>query len=116
MSTVYVDSMRDPTPLPGPGYGPFLPMLILAVAVAGWFGFQTVQLWKEHDLLVATITSQEKLFADSQKVRDSLDSLARQIGALADSGNASARLVVDELKRRGITFDPKAPPPTAPTK
>jgi hypothetical protein len=109
MSTVYVDALRDPAP--DPVYGAYLPILILALTVAGWFGFQTVQLWREHDLLVATIASQEKPYADSQKVRDTLEAFTRQIGALADKGNAGARLVVDELKRRGIAIDAKAPPP-----
>jgi hypothetical protein len=114
MSTVYVDAMRDPTP--GPMYGPFLPMLIIAATLGAWLGFQTIQLWQEHGALLATVAAQEKPYADSQKVRDSLDSLARQIAALADKGNPSARMVIEELKRRGITIDPKAPPttPTAP--
>ena len=44
------------------------------------------------------------------KLRSSLDALARETAILADRGNAGARLIVDELRKRGVTINPKAPP------
>ena len=102
--------------LANPAYGPFLPLLILAVAVAIWFGFQSYEMWKERDALATAFTAQDKPLAESQKLRDSLDTIAREVAQLADKGNPSAKLVVDELRRRGITIDPKGPPPPAPAK
>jgi hypothetical protein len=96
----------------GPAYGPFVPVFILAVAVAGWFGFQSYEMWKERDALAAASVAQEKPLAEAQKLRDSLDTIAREVALLADKGNPNAKLVVDELRRRGITIDPNAPPTT----
>jgi hypothetical protein len=115
---VYVDppaAQRVDDMSAGPSYGPFLPLLILSIAVASWFGFQSYEMWKERDALAATFAAQDKPLAESQKVRDSLDTIAREVALLADKGNPSAKLVVGELRRRGITIDPKAQP-TTPTK
>ena len=72
-------------------------------------------MWKERDALATTFAAQDKPLAESQKMRESLDAIAREVALLADKGNPNAKLVVDELRRRGITIDPKAPS-TAPAK
>jgi hypothetical protein len=95
--------------------GPFLPVLLLALAVAGWSGFQTAQLLKERDNMRATIAAQEKNVQDSKKLRDVLDTVARETAQLADGGNQNAKLIVDELRKRGVTINPNPipnPPPT----
>ena len=51
---------------------------------------------------------------NSKKLRDQLDGLARETQLLANKGNAGARLIVDELKKRGITINPE--PPATPVK
>ena len=95
---------------------PFLPMLLLALAVAGWSCFQAVQLLKERDNMRATIAAQEKSVQDSKKLRDSLDTVARETAQLADGGNQNAKLIVDELRKRGVTINlnpvPSSPPAT----
>lgn len=50
-------------------YGPFIPIVLLAVAFVAWLGFQGWQL-------------------------------------VAEQGNANARVVVGELRRRGVTINP----------
>jgi hypothetical protein len=45
----------------------------------------------------------------AEKVRSTLDRLALETQKLADAGNPSARIVVDELRRRGVTINPPAP-------
>ena len=46
---------------------------------------------------------------ESKKLRDSLDAIARGTAQLADAGNGNARLVVDELKKRGVTINQNPP-------
>ena len=96
----------------------FLPVLILGLVLLVWFGFQATQLRVERDAMRDAITNQEKPVQDSKKLRDSLDALARGTVTLADGGNPSARLIVDELKKRGITISANQPttgPGPAPT-
>jgi hypothetical protein len=94
--------------------GPFLPVLLLALAVAGWSGFQTAQLLKEGDNMRAAIAAQEKNVQDSKKLRDALDTVARETAQLADGGNQNAKLIVDELRKRGITINQNLAPPPPP--
>ena len=89
--------------------GPFVPLL-LSLAVSAWSGFQTLQLWNERGTLAAAIVVHDRNVAEAKKIRTALDTLARETNALADRGNVNARLVVNELKRRGVTIDPGVPP------
>jgi hypothetical protein len=93
---------------------PFIPFLILALSVTGWGAFQMTQLLRERDALETAHSGQERLMENSKKLRDQLDGLARETQLLANKGNAGARLIVDELRKRGITINPE--PPAAPDK
>lgn len=103
-----------------PTLSAFVPVLILALVLAAWFGFQATQLRAERDTMRDLMTNQDKQLQESKKLRDSLDAIARGTVKLADEGNANARLVVDELKKRGVTINPNPPAPggvpLAPTK
>ena len=83
-----------------------------------WAVFQAVQLHAENSSLSALRANQEQQVQQSQRVRQTLDALATETHRLAVAGNANARLVIDELARRGITVNPQAPqqpqPPAAP--
>jgi hypothetical protein len=57
----------------------------------------------------ATIAAQEKNVQDSKKLRDALDTVAREVAQLADGGNQNAKLIVDELRKRGVTINPNPP-------
>lgn len=95
---------------------PFIPFLILALSVTGWAAFQTTQLLRERDALEAARSSQERPMENSKKLRDQLDGIARETQLLANKGNAGAMLIVDELKKRGITINPEPPSTPAPDK
>jgi hypothetical protein len=95
------------------GRGPFPPLLLLAVALVGWFAFQTLQLINERQQLEALRVSQEPQVEAAGKVRASLDTVAVATARLSDAGNANARLLVDELRRRGIVINPAAPATSA---
>jgi hypothetical protein len=88
----------------------FLPVSLLALSVVGWSGFQLTQLVIERSNLDATIAGQEPQIEQSKKVRAALDSLAARTARLARDGNANATLIVEELRKRGVTINPDGPP------
>ena len=88
-----------------------LPVVVFALAVLAWFGFQTSQLLAERAQLNVAIAAQETQVKQAKKLRADLDALARDTAKLAAGGNANAQLLVDELRKRGVTINPNAPPP-----
>ena len=88
----------------------YWPLLILALAFAAWSAFQTVMLWREADALSTLRANQERQTQDAGKLRQQLDSIARDTAKLAENGNVGARLIVDELRKRGVTINPQAAP------
>lgn len=90
-------------------YDAFIPLFLLALSLALWFGFQAVQLMKERSAMAATIVAQEKIVQDAKKLRDALDTIARETALLADAGNQNAKLIVDELRKRGVTINTTPP-------
>ena len=97
------------------GYSPFLPLLLLAVIAVAWPAFQCYQLVNEKQALATVFGNQTRPFDDSGKLRTSLEGIARETALLAAKGNPSAKLIVDELARRGVTINPSAQP-SAPAK
>lgn len=87
---------------------PFVPLALLALALLIWVGFQAMQLTLERQRLVASLASQEGLVVNSRKLRASLDSLATETAKLAEQGNPNARLLVEQLRQRGVTIDTQA--------
>lgn len=92
----------------------FVPVALLAVAILLWVGFQTTQLIRERQGLQTLHQGQEAQVQSSQKLRASLDAIASGTAKLAEQGNPNARLIVDELRKRGVTIKPN--PPAAPGK
>ena len=88
------------------GRGVFVPVLVLALAFVGWAGFQTLILMRESELLKGLQAGQEQSVQQSGKLRNGLDAMASETLKLADGGNANARLIVDELRKRGVTINP----------
>lgn len=91
-------------------FSPFLPLLLVMLAVFLWSGFQCYQLFGERQSLLSAHANQQRLLDESGKLRASLDALARETAVLADKGNAGARMIVDELRKRGVTINPNAQP------
>ena len=87
----------------------FMPIFLLVLAVGGWGGFQLLQLYREQQTLMAMHETQQKQVDDAAKLRASLEAIARDTAALAKDGNANAKLVVDELRKRGVNINPDAP-------
>ena len=92
----------------------FLPLAIVVVTLFVWAGFQTVQLVRERTALHTLKANQEPTIQEAAKVRAQLDSIAGRMAVLASQGNAGARVIVEELRRRGITVNVPAPAAPAP--
>jgi hypothetical protein len=82
----------------------FLPLGLLVLGFVLMVGFQTVQLIRERGNLFELQLAQEPTVQEAAKLRQQLDSLAKKTAALADSGNLSAKAVVEEMRRQGITI------------
>ena len=94
---------------------PFIPVLLLALAVLGWAAFQTTQLVTGHGNLTAAIATQDPQMEQSKKVRAAVESIATRTARVAKAGNANATVIVEELRKRGIGINPDGPSPdTAP--
>ncbi len=97
----------------GVGHSPFVPVLLGAIALVGWLGFQGSQQWLEHRQLEALAQAVGPQEEAAKKMRDSLESVATATAKLANDGNPNARAIVEELRKRGVTINapgtPKAP-------
>lgn len=89
----------------------FIPVLLIALAVVVWSGFQSIQLFQERSNLANLRTSQDAMFQNARKMRDQLDALAAGTQKLANSGNKNAQAVVNALAQRGITINPEEKKP-----
>ena len=90
-------------------HGPtvFMPWLLLALALVVWLAFQSYQLVSERHPLNMLKTGQETAMETAGKLRASLDALATRTAKLDAEGNATAHVVVDELRKRGVTINPE---------
>lgn len=90
---------------PDNGSSPFVPLLILLLGMLAWSGFQLHHLGLEADALLVARNGQESQFQQAQRTRQALENLATETRKLADAGNASAKVVVEELRKRGVTIN-----------
>ena len=89
----------------------FIPLLLAGLALLGWLGFQAQQQYAERQILQSAYASQQQTVDNAGKLRASLDVLAADTQRLADGGNANARALVEELKKRGVTINSANTPP-----
>ena len=89
----------------------FVPLLLGGLALLGWLAFQAQQQVAERQILQTAYASQQQTVDNAGKLRASLDTLAADTQRLADSGNANARALVEELKKRGVTINSANTPP-----
>ena len=90
--------------------GPFLPLALVIVILLVWTSFEAVQLRERRNVLNETKVNQQTLIEQARRIRPQLDSIAAQTAKLADKGNPNASLIVEELRKNGITINPYAPP------
>jgi hypothetical protein len=83
----------------------FVPVLLGTLALLLGLGWQSYLLMADRDGLQTAHAGQQQTVDNAGKLRTSLDTLAADTQRLADSGNASAALLVTELRKRGITIN-----------
>ena len=88
--------------------GPFVPIFLVALSVSGWFGFQTLQLVRERQQLEAAKVGLGPQELAATKLRTALDQVATATAKLAGEGNGNARLIVEQLRSRGVTINSPA--------
>ena len=84
----------------------FVPAALFALAFVGWLAFQTVQLVGERQALASARANLDPMELSATKLRAALDALATATAKLATDGNANARVIVEELRKRGVTINP----------
>jgi len=90
-----------------------LPVALLALGFFLALVFQTVQLVRESSVLAAVDRNQDGPLQDTTRMRQSVDSLASDVAALAQSGNAHAKQIVDDMARQNVILRvaPETPSP-----
>jgi type II secretory pathway component PulJ len=89
------------------GFSLFVPVLLVSLAVVASLAFQAVQLAREQQQLSLALTNLEAQQQAAVKLRAALDAVATATAGLAANGNANARSIVDELRKRGVTITPQ---------
>jgi hypothetical protein len=103
----------EQAPPPAPR-GQNLPLILALVALLAWHGFQTLQLLRERAQLSIAKESQDAALQESQKVQAQFQTLISKTSDLATKGHAGARMVMEELQKRGLgAVPPPAPAPEA---
>ena len=105
------DSERRPVPTAGSadeaphrGSSPFLPILLISLSLLSWLAFQGAQLVREQQQLKQAHAGLDAQYQAATKLRAALESLGTATAKLAADGNANARTVVEQLRKRGITI------------
>jgi len=88
-----------------------LPLIILLAALTVYFAFQTVQLATERTNLGLVKANQDVAIQEAQKVQTQFKTLVTKTGQLAAQGHAGAKMVMEELQKRGLGAEPEAPAP-----
>lgn len=101
---------QPPQASPARGASAFVPVLLLALALVAWLGFQAFQQLSERQQLAQLQASLDLQEQAATKVRASLDAVASATARLATNGNPTARVLVEELRKRGVTINPSAAP------
>lgn len=87
-----------------------LPLALTMVSLLIWFGFQTLELVLERNNLTTVKSNFEAATREAEKMRAQLQTLITQTAELASKGNASAKVVIEELQKKGIPVASAAPP------
>ena len=109
-----VEMRAHPTTVTSARHSPFVPLLLMGLALLAWTAFETLQLTRDHLGLDGALAAQGPQIAQAQRLRDSLSALAADTQRTADAGDPGAQLIVNQLGKRGITIHPDAASPAPP--
>jgi len=88
-----------------------LPFILTLAALIIYFGFQTLQLVGERSNMTVVKSNQEAAIQEAQKVQAQFKNLVDKTSELADQGHAGAKMVMEELLKRGVSSAPQGMPP-----
>ena len=88
-----------------------LPFILTLTALLIYFAFQTLQLLNERSNLAMVKSNQDGAIQEAQKVQAQFKTLVGKTSELADQGHAGAKMVMEELFKRGVGSVPQAAPP-----
>jgi hypothetical protein len=88
-----------------------LPLIILLAALTVYFVFQTWQVAVERTNLGLVKANQDAAIQEAQRVQTQFKTLVTKTGQLAAQGHAGAKMVMEELQKRGLGEGPEAPAP-----
>src|SRR5450755_2842827 len=72
---------------------------LLAIAFSLLLVFQTVQLTREGGSIRQLRAAQEPIVQEGLRLRAQLNSIAGKTAALADAGNASAKAIIEDIRK-----------------
>jgi hypothetical protein len=105
---------RQDEPPPAPRAGSSLPFMLTLTALLIYFAFQTLQLLTERSNLGMVKSNQDGAIQEAEKVQAQFKTLVGKTSELADQGHAGAKMVMEELFKRGVGSVPAAPPAMPP--
>ncbi len=82
--------------------GSSIALTLTLVSLILWFGFQAFQLVRDRSSLQVVKANQETAMQESQKIRTQFQTLMTKTSELANQGHAGAKMVMDELQKRGV--------------
>jgi hypothetical protein len=91
-----------------------LAFILTLVALLVWFGFQTLQLLRERTSLSLAKESQDSAIQESQKVQAQFQTIMSKTAELAAKGHPGAKMVIEELQKRGVGLAPETKPSDQP--
>ncbi len=82
--------------------GSSIALTLTLIAIVLWFGFQAFQLVRDRSSLQVVKANQETAMQESEKIRSQFQTLMTKTAELANKGHAGAKMVIDELQKRGL--------------
>ena len=86
--------------------GLVLPIALVVVSLFVLMAFETGQAIHDRGALSDLRRAQEPTVQEAIKLRQQLETLAGKTAQLAAQGDESAKTVVDQMKRQGVTLNP----------
>ena len=91
--------------------GVFLPFLGLSIALLTLVFFQTSIFYMDREMIEAAKNNQHSAFEESKKARIQFESIVKGTARLAQDGNANAKIILNDLRKKGITIGKTENPP-----
>jgi hypothetical protein len=82
-------------------------MILTLVGLLLWFGFQTLQLLRERTSFGLAKESQDVAIQESQKIQSQFQTIMTKTAELAAKGHPGAKMVIEELRKRGVGLAPE---------